>query len=236
MKYDGKKLRHELKFYINPRELVSLRQRVQQLLPLDRYSVSPEGYHIRSLYMDDYGEGALYDKINGVFSRRKYRIRIYNKSDKIIKLERKSKFNEYVAKESATLTREQVDRLLEGDVSWASSAPRGLLQDFYLDVKHGAMKPSVIVDYVREAYIDELSDTRITFDKQLASGFHHVDLFDAELPTWPAVDDNRYILEVKYNAFLPHSIRALVQMETHQRSTISKYVLCKERQKVYYKA
>jgi hypothetical protein len=227
------KWRHELKYFIHPLEAVALRKRIRTLLPMDRNSVNDEGYHIRSLYFDDPVESALYDKINGVFRRKKYRIRIYNVSDRVIKLERKSKINNYVAKQSASLTREQTDRLLEGETDHLRDIAHPLIQDFYHDLSTQLLKPSVIVDYVREAYIDETSDARVTLDKELASGFHAKALFDPDLPTWSAVDGPRTILEVKYTRFFPASVYSLVQMHAHNRSTISKYVLCKERQKVY---
>ncbi|CAH1218043.1 hypothetical protein PAECIP111893_04351 [Paenibacillus plantiphilus] len=233
MEFNGKRLRHEQKYYVSPTEYEGLRQRIKQLLPIDKNSLSDEGYHIRSLYFDDIHESALILKNDGVFQRKKYRIRIYNISDHIIKLERKSKYNDYVAKESVSLTREQVDRLLAGDIEGLREGKAQLLDDFYQDMKRGAMKPSVIVDYVREAYIEKYSDTRITFDKELASGMHSFDLFNKELATWRAVDGPRRILEVKFNQYLPASIQSLLQMSAHQRTTISKYVLCKERQKVY---
>ncbi|UFJ41052.1 polyphosphate polymerase domain-containing protein [Brevibacillus humidisoli] len=229
----GKKLRHELKYYLHRHEVAGLRDRVRHLLPLDSHSVSAEGYHIRSLYFDNMHESALYDKINGVFQRKKYRIRIYNVSDRVIKLERKSKWNEYVMKESADLTREQVERLLNGEIDWLGSSGHPLMSDFYRDLKHEVMRPSVIVDYTREAYVDELTNSRITLDKGLAAAFHAVDLFDPELPVWDVIEGPRTILEVKYDRFIPSNIRALLQLSAHNRSTISKYVLCKERQKVY---
>lgn len=234
MEFNGKRLRHEHKYYVSPTEYAGLRQRIRQLLPLDKNSISDEGYHIRSLYFDDIHESALHEKNDGIFQRKKYRIRIYNVSDQSIKLERKSKYNEYVAKESASLTREQTDRLLSGDAEALRGSCVQLLEDFYQDMKRGAMRPSVIVDYVREAYIEKFSDTRITFDKELASGLHSSDLFDKQLTTWRALDGPREILEVKFNHYLPASVHSLLQMSAHNRSTISKYVLCKERQKVYW--
>lgn len=233
MQFQGKRLRHELKYYIHPHEQIGLRNRLRPILKLDRHSSSNEGYHIRSLYFDNANESALYDKNNGVFRRRKYRIRIYNISDRVIKLERKSKWNEYVAKESAALSREQVEFLLSGDYDCLRKETVPLLAEFYGDLKQGVMKPTVIVDYIREAYIDEPSDVRITFDKQLAAGISSYDLFDKDLMTWGAIEGTRTILEVKFNQYMPEPIRSIVQMSAFQRSTISKYVLCRERQKVY---
>ena len=50
------------------------------------------GYTIRSLYFDDYCNSAYEEKDAGILMRKKYRVRIYNGSDKVIKLERKKKY------------------------------------------------------------------------------------------------------------------------------------------------
>ncbi|MCE5168931.1 VTC domain-containing protein [Paenibacillus profundus] len=92
------------------------------MLLLDQNSVDEHGYHIRSLYFDNIYESALHDKVDGILNRRKYRIRIYNKSDAVIKLERKSKWNEYVAKESAPMTRSEFERLYRGDAEFLREA------------------------------------------------------------------------------------------------------------------
>ncbi|WP_411344396.1 polyphosphate polymerase domain-containing protein [Paenibacillus sp. WLX1005] len=233
MRFDNKRLRHELKYYIAPNEYEGLRRRVATVMRLDRNSTDRDGYHIRSLYFDNIQETALFDKNNGAFRRKKYRIRIYNKSDAVIKLERKSKYNEFTAKESAAITREQFDQIMHGDTRFLLDSGNLLMRDFYYDMLHGQLKPAVVVDYVREAYIYPVSDVRITFDKYLCAGVQSFDIFDPDLVTMESVDGPRQILEVKYNQFLPDFIKHLVQLSSHNRSTISKYVLCKERQKVF---
>jgi len=233
MKFANKRLRHELKYYIAPNEYEALRRRVATVMRLDRNSIGNEGYHIRSLYFDNINETALFDKNNGAFQRKKYRIRIYNRSDAVIKLERKSKFNEFTAKESASLTREQFDSLMIGESQFLLESGDLLMREFYYDLLHGQLKPSVVVDYIREAYIYPVSDVRITFDKQLQAGVQSFDIFDPDLVTLESIDGPRQILEVKYNQFLPDFIKHLIQLSSHNRSTISKYVLCKEKQKVF---
>lgn len=42
--------------------------------------------------------------------RKKYRVRIYNGSDKVIKLERKKKYGSWIYKEDAPLTRVSLSR------------------------------------------------------------------------------------------------------------------------------
>lgn len=233
MKFANKRLRHELKYYIAPNEYESLRRRVATVMRLDRNSIGNDGYHIRSLYFDNINETALFDKNNGTFQRKKYRIRIYNRSDAVIKLERKSKFNEFTAKESASLTRAQFDSLMVGESQFLLESGDLLMREFYYDMLHGQLKPSVVVDYIREAYIYPVSDVRITFDKQLQAGVQSFDIFDPDLVTLESIEGPRQILEVKYNQFLPDFIKHLIQLSSHNRSTISKYVLCKEKQKVF---
>ena len=70
------------------------------------------GYMIRSLYFDDCYECAYEEKLAGVEARSKYRIRIYNYSDSIIKLECKHKEGQYIHKTSATLTRAEVEQIV----------------------------------------------------------------------------------------------------------------------------
>ncbi|MFD0715446.1 polyphosphate polymerase domain-containing protein [Paenibacillus sp. GCM10027626] len=228
MQFLGRKLRHELKYYLHPNEYLALRQRVSAVLEMDGNSLGKDGYGIRSLYFDGPHNHALYDKVNGVFSREKYRIRVYNGSDKVIKLERKSKFGDYVSKESASLTREQYDRLLVADGSVLQDATIPLLRDFYLAITQRGFRPAVIVDYVREAYVYETSDVRITFDKKLSAGINTLDLFDPGLASVEVLEPGRTIMEIKFNSFLPEAIRLLAQPQAHNRSAISKYVLCRE--------
>ena len=72
---------------------------------------------IRSLYFDDYFNSAYEEKGMGTFYRKKYRIRIYNCSDKSIKLERKKKQGSYIYKEAASLSKEEVYKILDGHTS-----------------------------------------------------------------------------------------------------------------------
>ncbi|GIQ65769.1 polyphosphate polymerase domain-containing protein [Paenibacillus cisolokensis] len=228
MEFLGRKLRHELKYYIHPHDYAALRQRLSAVLKLDGHSVRPDGYGIRSLYFDGPHGYALDDKVNGVFGREKYRIRIYNGSDRIIRLERKSKFGNYVCKEAASLTKAEYARILAADFGFLRKADAPLLQDFYRALAHRGFRPTAITDYIREAYIDEPGDVRITFDKRLAAGINSLDLFDPGLAMAEALPPEKTIMEIKYGAFLPETVRLLVRPQAHDRSAISKYVICRE--------
>jgi hypothetical protein len=235
MRYGEKKLRHELKYYITYYEYEKLRARIRHVVKPDKHSVNAEGYHIRSLYFDNVFDQALHEKNWGVKRRDKYRIRIYNKSDNHIKLERKSKYGDYICKESINLSREEYERLMNNDLDFLRTQDAQLATDFYYKSMSEKMEPRIIVDYIREAYTHPFGDVRITFDKRLMAGVNSFDLFHPELVTVNALHTKSLILEVKFNEFLPTHIRNLLQLESHNRSAISKYVICREEGMYYYK-
>lgn len=111
-------LRHELKYLITPAELTVLRNTLAPLMQLDQ----GHEYLIRSLYFDTINDDALEEKIAGVGNRKKYRIRIYNFSDRVIKLECKSKYGDLISKQSVSIPRELADQLIAGRSPKACSA------------------------------------------------------------------------------------------------------------------
>ncbi|MCM3790862.1 polyphosphate polymerase domain-containing protein [Domibacillus indicus] len=222
-----KKFRHELKFYITERDYELMREKIGLLLPQDQYSVDERGYLIRSLYFDNVHDHDLIQKNNGVFRRKKFRIRTYNYSDSVIRLEKKSRQGEYILKSSVPITRSEYTRLLEWDYAFLQEKEGPLYQEFYYYLNSYYMKPRVIVDYVREAYVGPMSNIRITFDKELSFVTNTIDLFDQSGVSEEVLDYPKTILEVKYDEFLPDYIRQVLQLDSHNRSAISKYVHCR---------
>ena len=220
-------LRHELKYHITQAELAVLRSVLVPLMKPDGNGNAQNEYSIRSLYFDTFSDEALDEKIAGVGNRKKYRIRIYNGSDKVIKLECKSKYGDLISKQSVAISRELALRLIACDPSGLENMNHPLLKDVYREMRTRLLHPVVIVDYVREAYVHPVQNVRITFDKQLRSGLASVALFDASLPTVPVFDDPTEILEVKYNEFLPPFLQTALGGITAQRSAISKYTWCR---------
>ena len=223
----GIPLRHELKYHITPAEMSVLRNLLKPVMQLDPNGNENNEYHIRSLYFDTINDDALEEKIAGVGNRKKYRMRIYNFSDKVIKLECKSKYGDLISKQSVSIPRELADQLIAGDPDGLQRMRHPLLHDMFREMRTKLLRPVVIVDYVREAYIHPAQEVRITFDKQLRTGLHSSDMFNPMLPTFPVFDDPVEILEVKYDEFLPSHIQAILSGITAQRSAISKYTHCR---------
>jgi hypothetical protein len=227
MDYKNKKFRHELKYYINYYEYTVLQKRLKIIMVQDPFADSSGSYHVRSLYFDDFYDSALYDKNFGVPKREKYRIRIYNKNDGKIRLERKAKNNQYICKESFLLSRNQYERIINNDTNFLLNMNGDLYKDFYLEIKNSLLSPKIIVDYDREAYIFNAGNVRITFDMMLRSGINSIDIFDENLVTVRVFKEPVMILEVKYDEFLPGNIMSLIQITSHENCAISKYVMCR---------
>ncbi len=224
----GLKYRNELKFFVNMHQYRIIRQRLNHLIRHDNHAGPSGEYHIRSLYFDDINNKALHEKLAGVRDRVKYRIRIYNVKDDVIHFEKKIKFRDYIAKLKEPLTREMTDRIMAGDYECLYRPDKPLMMELYHEMKHNLLRPKVIVDYVREPYVSANGNVRITFDKELRTGLHSVDLFNRELLPIQAIDENLIILEVKYDEYIPDYIKIALQLEGLQRQSASKYVICRK--------
>lgn len=106
--------RVENKYNCSETEMYILQQRVETVLRPDSNESDPEGYSVVSLYFDDLKDSCLQETVDGVNLRDKYRIRIYNDSLDVIKLEVKSKKDSRILKRSKSITREQMETLIGG--------------------------------------------------------------------------------------------------------------------------
>ena len=225
----GRKMRHELKFIIDEGTRLVLLSRLAPLTVPDPHGAGG-GYRVTSLYFDDiYGSG-YFDKINGVETRRKFRVRAYDLDPSHISLEAKHKDGEFVSKVSNPLTREQYDALLKGDCSFMKDHEdaEDAFGEFYRSDRLTALRPRAVVDYRREALTYPFGNVRITFDKTLSTCYNTLDMFD-ENAFYSPIYQNEIILEVKFDNYLPDSIKAALQGLNAPRMAVSKYIICCDR-------
>ena len=162
--------RHEIKLLISYADYIDLSNRLSAIMHRDQNASNNGDYFIRSLYFDDIYNTAYTTKVDGVDNRTKYRIRIYNNSDKTIKFEKKEKYVSKIHKTSIFLTRSQYEMILNNNYDFLKGIDKPLAKELYAEFHAKGLKPSVIVDYNRDAFIHDLSNTRITFDKNLSAG------------------------------------------------------------------
>lgn len=220
--------RNEWKYLIDTAQKELICQRLKPLLKLDE-NAKDGGYMIRSLYFEDYYKTSYNEKDSGVLRRKKYRIRIYNCSDRSIKLERKKKYGSYIYKESARLSREEVCKILDGDYEFLLKNPQSLCQEFYYECVSNVMRPRVIVDYEREPWIMDEGTVRITFDMDVRAAVGNFDIFDETLPALTVLEPGKCVMEVKFTEFLPRIVRDVLPDKASEFTAVSKYVLCYEK-------
>ncbi len=229
MKKKIKGLRHEIKILLSYAEYLNLATKLKAITVPDEYSLENGDYFIRSLYLDDIYNTAFTTKISGVDNRKKYRIRCYNGSNSVIKFECKNKYNNRIQKISFNITHEQYMMFMNGDYDFLLSIDHPLAKEVYLLARSAGLSPSVIVDYDREAYLHPLSNTRLTFDKNLRAGISSFDIFDEELCTLPIFPNGSVIFEIKYNDYIPAHIVDMIASLRGTKMSLSKFCMCKEK-------
>ena len=222
------KYRHELKYSISLADRMALVQRLRPLMQRDPHTDETGRYTIRSVYFDNYKDKALREKRSGVQTREKFRIRYYNDDLSFITLEKKIKHNDLCQKLDAPLSREKYQRLLRAPGPWMLEHPQELVRELYCKMQTQQLRPRVLVSYVREPYVYAPGNVRVTFDSDIRTSLFGRDFAGGPLPDISAADDpGNTVLEVKYDAFLPEIIRALLQTEGLRQQAFSKYGACR---------
>lgn len=216
--------RHEWKHEISYLDLLIIRQRLQAIAQPDRHAVEGK-YSIRSLYFDTPTDKALWEKLDGVNRREKFRIRYYNGDTSVIHLEKKSKIGNLSIKQITALTVSEAQAIVNGCLNWIIDSDKPLLQEFYSKMQSQQLQPKTIVDYTREPFVYGPGNVRVTLDYDIRVGLNCTD-FLKPCVTIPA-GDAPMIMEVKWGSFLPAIIRDAVQLESCRSGAFSKYAQCR---------
>ncbi len=219
------KFRHEMKHTINPMDRLMLRQRLGAVAKLDPHAKDGV-YHIRSLYFDNIYDKALVEKVEGTSRREKFRIRYYNGDTGFIHLEKKSKIVNLCNKQSALITADEAQRIIDGELDWMMESEKPLVRELYTKMRSQGLAPKTIVDYTRDPYIYPPGNVRVTIDYDIRTGMRCTDFLNWGCVTVPA-GEPVIILEVKWDEYLPDIIRDIVQLKDRRTGGFSKYAACR---------
>lgn len=214
--------RREEKYLITYAEYAKIASRISATLSPDENGTDGR-YSICSLYFDDPFDSALAEKEDGNAVHIKFRIRTYDGSRKLIKLERKTKRGIVTEKHSATLSEAELDAILDGSDIDENSPCFGLVSE----MRAKAFRPAVSVRYDREAYVMPSLGVRVTFDMNVDSLPPEKEtIFGDDSCALPAIGRNTVIMEIKYSERCPSFIRKCCANSGMQLS-VSKYALCR---------
>ncbi len=218
-------MRHELKYVITPIQYQLLRGRLCPLMKRDEHAGEDGNYFIRSIYFDSPDVVTLAEKESGVDNRKKYRIRYYENVPAYSFLECKSKKGTRISKESIQLTEQEMENLLAGKVPDLENRRATVLEDLAVLMKTKRFAPAIVVDYLREAYVYDVSNVRITFDKELA-GRKPKDCLQANRYLSNILQPGDMVLEVKYDEYLPTHIAEVLSSIGLVQVAASKFGMC----------
>ena len=219
-------MRFEYKYLLDRKKYHELRNALAILMDKDQNS-GKNGYHIRSIYFDDYKNQNYHSALDGVKKREKQRIRFYDCEDDLIRFERKIKIGHRSRKKSFKINLEEMKSILNND--WEKIMDKGVLGEAlyaYQNIK--VLKPKILIAYDRHAYTLPYNQIRITFDLNVRYSKINNLYLSKDLNLTPIGHEYFYILEVKFNNFLPNFIKTALQNYIGHPISISKYVLSRQ--------
>lgn len=227
--------RYEYKYLVPEHQLPWLRDMLQTVCRRDRFSGTDGRYRVRSLYLDT-DQLDLY-QANGREQRDRFkaRIRCYPGIDGPVFLEIKRRVGDVILKSRAPVSPDAWLELVRGNPRALDALPantRRNAEQFLLRVQQHHLRPSLLVEYEREAYASEFDAyARVTFDRNiLAQPKERLEL-NADGTRWRSVDDAARtfagqpvsLLELKFERRPPAWMVGMVQRLELVRRSFSKY-------------
>jgi len=228
--------RRELKFLLNTNQYLKLKQYfTDRGLTPDGFSSTAKKrqYYVSSLYLDSPDYQFYWDKLYGVKDRLKYRLRTYVRKPTLtttIYWEIKRKYGDFFIKDRFSLPWSATQKFLHHSISLTQLSKQTtkpeILTHFYSTVLKKSLKPSVLISYYREPWLDPFyPQLRLTFDYQIQAAPTQ-DLFYPYRYT--TVLPDQIIMEIKFSGDAPGYLTQLNQLFNLQRQSVSKYCLSLE--------
>ena len=219
-----KKYRNEWKYSVTNQELSLLKSRLSEVLKLDPHTPKCGKYLIHSLYFDDYKDTSLYTTDAGLSNRYKWRIRYYDDDLSYIVLEKKVKKESRCHKKSCPITLDEYKKIVNGNITeLVYDTNKDLIKELASDMLMFDYRPKVIIDYDRIAYVEEMTNVRITFDMHISASYELEHFLDRDYTRFYIHPSGRNILEVKFDDILPSYIRHIVESYNFKQESFSKY-------------
>ena len=225
--------RFELKYLIAEETALLVRDFVRSYLQMDEYSVGRPNYSypVHSLYLDSQQLRLYWDTINGNKNRFKLRLRYYSTNpDTPVFFEIKRRMNNCILKQRGGVRQDCVGMLLGGHLPepehLVSKSPNQVvaIQRFcnLMDQIHA--KPRVHIFYMREAYVSDNDEVRVTMDRRVLAEPNLDFSIKTEMED-PVLSFKEFvILELKFTNRFPEWFRELVRCFHVMQCGAAKYV------------
>ncbi len=187
---------------------------VEQILWEDDHGMQEgeKGYMVRSLYFDIPDCCGLQETSTNETDRKKPRLRIYSPGATWAFLELKSNEGLLQRKRSLRITRELAEKMAEGQYDVLLTLQHPFANEIHKLMSAQRYQPRALVEHRRRAFMLDVNNTRVTFDKDVYSCYGSRRLFDEKPSDGPSMDPSLVVMGIKYNRFLLSYVHKLVQM------------------------
>ena len=225
--------RFELKYLLTEETALAIRDFVRSYLDSDEYSVGRPNYSypVHSLYLDSPDLKTYWDTINGNKNRYKLRLRYYSTSpDSPVFFEIKRRMNNCIMKQRGGVKHEFVPLLLRGHFPemdyLITKAPKPLvaIQRFCELMSQIHASPKVHIAYLREAYVSENDEVRLTMDREICAETHSGYNVKTKMENPRRSFARAVILELKFTNRFPDWFKELVRVFHVMQCGAAKYV------------
>lgn len=216
--------RVENKYLVSDAELKILEARIKAVMQPDVHQIG-DCYEIRSMYFDDIVDSCMDENESGIDLRKKYRVRYYGTTPDLLHLEIKEKTRGFTKKTSCDLSEEECRQIMLGKTALVidDRKPWNQLQ---VQMRCTGMKPKVIVDYERTAFVHPTGNVRVTFDRNISASRCCDEFLEESISgKVPVLPKGMHIVEVKYDELLPDFIAKQLEIGSLQKIAFSKYYL-----------
>ena len=141
-----------------------------------------------------------------------------------IVLEKKEKIEGRCHKKSCKITVEEYNNIISGDLTdLIFETGKKLVKELAIDMLIYNYTPKVIIDYERIAYVEEITNVRITFDMKISASYELENFLDGDYQSFYVLPSGMNVLEVKFDDILPSHIRNIVESYRFTQGSFSKY-------------
>ena len=98
-----------------------------------------------------------------------------------------------------------------------------LIKELAVDILANGFEPKVIVDYERIAYVEEITNVRITFDLKISASYEIDEFLTGDYSKFYILPSNYNLLEVKFDYIMPSYIKNVLDLINVNQTSFSKY-------------
>lgn len=224
--------RYEFKFIISKNVSNQIKAEAGNFMSEDIFLKKSKNYLVRSLYFDNDYFYHFRQKIDGIKSRHKFRLRTYsdyldNNTDLFLEIKGRTNLRTY--KKRLKIFSKDLENFCNNKELFSLKKKyfnNKLLSNFIFDTFKKRIKPVVVIDYKRYPLIGKNGlYFRLTFDSQI-SAIKSNNIFYKKKEEQPKACIPGYeILELKFDNNIPPWFHRIIQSYNLKRVSVSKFVL-----------